>query len=419
MLNSRESLLQRLALLGDGTHKDLLVDLVDSAWQWSRKDDSTSTRTRKTIVGGQVAGSPSSYGSGSSSGSGSASSAPSVDQIQSDWKVSDTTSKAFIKNKPKLGSIASYDFSGGAGDVYFDGTKLISITPKEDSKSLVVAWFICLPGYVEPPLMDLSLLSNDDKFAMVNGGYCIAAQLQQTNFGVGTSLWYLDSFSPEDSTKDVWREVNVSDNVCLINMDRGLRRELQPHFKYSINNLDQPEFTQLPSGIYTLVLDGDNYWWLPQVVKEFKDPDFDKDEILSYNHLTNEYEWKGKSSYSESMLVNSISHGFTAGVPLHLSVDGNGNGSWSLAKATDDLSLIATHFVVEVIDNDTFRVANYGFWPITGLPKYGQIFLSGNAGTVEDSILSLPSGVAIQTLGIADNTGIHINITSYVRDLTP
>ena len=102
MLNSRESLLQRLSLLGDSVHKDLLIDVVDSAWQWSRKEDSTSSRNRTTIVGGQKvnASYPSSNSGSASPGSnsnpggssGAGNSSSSMQQVQSDWKVSDSTS---------------------------------------------------------------------------------------------------------------------------------------------------------------------------------------------------------------------------------------------------------------------------------------------------------------------------------------
>lgn len=142
MLNSRESLAQRIANLGDGALKDLLTDLNDSAWQWSRKSDDSSTRNRKTIIGGQVASSSSSFsgsgsgsgpgsgsGSGSSSGTGASSSGafPPKEQVQVDWNVIDPMSMSYIRNKPSIGSISEYDFSGGSGNVVFDGNKFSTV----------------------------------------------------------------------------------------------------------------------------------------------------------------------------------------------------------------------------------------------------------------------------------------------------
>ena len=122
---------------------------------------------------------------------------------------------------------------------------------------------------------------------------------------------------------------------------------------------------------------------------------------------------------SPGTLVTKTAHGFAAGQPVRVSVDGSGVSSWTLAQATADLSQVATHFVVAVVDTNTFRVSNAGFWAIPGLAVYGPLLLGATAGEVVSSVSALPSNVAIQPLGIADATGLHINITSYVRDVTP
>lgn len=120
-----------------------------------------------------------------------------------------------------------------------------------------------------------------------------------------------------------------------------------------------------------------------------------------------------------SVDVSKTAHGFVAGQPVRVSVDGLGVASWALAQATADLSQVATHFVVDVVDANTFRASNSGFWTIPGLTVYGNLLLGATAGGVVSHVSALPSNVAIQPLGIADATGLHINITSYVRDVTP
>lgn len=125
------------------------------------------------------------------------------------------------------------------------------------------------------------------------------------------------------------------------------------------------------------------------------------------------------SFYPKSDLVTQSAHNFVVGQPVRVSVDEFGVSSWMLAQATANLSQVATHFVVAVVDANTFRVSNAGFWAIPGLAVYGPLLLSATAGGVVSSALALPSNVAIQPLGIADATGLHINILSYVRDLTP
>ena len=180
-LNSRENIALRIAELGEGALKDLLTDMNDSSWQWSRKKEDSSSRNRKIIIGGQVVDSSqaASSASGGNQGSGSqgsgnqlpGGSSASLDQVQSDWKESNSSSKAFIKNKPTLGSISSYDFSGKEGGVYFDGEKFITIDGKQTSiDKMVKAWFICLDSDVNPPLMDASYLTDTDKGVMVEFG---------------------------------------------------------------------------------------------------------------------------------------------------------------------------------------------------------------------------------------------------------
>lgn len=129
-LNSRENLSSRISELGEGSLKDLLVDMNDSSWQWSRNKDSSTSRKRNVIVGGQTVDNSSASAGGGSGGSSSGGegggSSTSSDQIQSNWKEANPLAKAFIKNKPTLGSISSYDFSGDIGDIYFDGKEFVT-----------------------------------------------------------------------------------------------------------------------------------------------------------------------------------------------------------------------------------------------------------------------------------------------------
>jgi len=153
-------------------------------------------------------------------------------------------------------------------------------------------WFICLESYPKPPEMDATLLSNTDKEMMVKYGYPIAAQLQQSNFTTGTSLWYLLSYDGGDPTKDLWKEVNLISGAEIINVDRTLRRNLAPHFDLPINVNDQPVFTALPAGEYSLVLSGDKYWWNPQVVKEFPEPVSNTTSALIHDSSDDQYKWQ-------------------------------------------------------------------------------------------------------------------------------
>lgn len=126
------------------------------------------------------------------------------------------------------------------------------------------------------------------------------------------------------------------------------------------------------------------------------------------------------SFYAKSDLVSKAGHGFAVGEPVRLDIDSLGAQTWSSAYATADLAHTATHYVVAVVDANTFRAANSGYWPISpASPVYGQQILGDAAGSVVASVSALPSGVGIQPLGMLDSTGLHINITSYVRDVTP
>lgn len=152
-------------------------------------------------------------------------------------------------------------------------------------------WFVCLESYAKPPEMDSSLLSNTDKELMVKYGYPIAAQSQQSNFSLGTSLWYLLSYDADDPTKDLWKETNVLAGAEIINVDRNQRRSLAPHFDLPINPLDQPVFTSIPAGEYSLIVSGDKYWWNPQVVKEFPEPTASITSALIHDATDDQYKW--------------------------------------------------------------------------------------------------------------------------------
>lgn len=121
-----------------------------------------------------------------------------------------------------------------------------------------------------------------------------------------------------------------------------------------------------------------------------------------------------------SVVVTKAGHGFAVGEPVRLDIDSLGAQTWSSAYATADLAHTATHYVVAVVDANTFRAACSGYWPILpAAPVYGQQILGASPGSVVASLSALPSGVGIQPLGSLDATGLHINILSYVRDVTP
>ena len=433
---------------------------------------------------------------------------------------------------------------------------------------------------------------------MVEFGYPIASQVNQSTYNVGVSLWYLDAFTPGDTSKEVWREVNVQDPLVIINVDRGLRRQLLPHYDLPVDVISQPVFTQMPAGVYTLELYGDKYWWTPQVVKEFPEPKPTEFSVLSHDDSDDQYKWKtidgllakyvgpshevtfwsasdsGKgmltsspsftfgdqaslgalrvpslqavssivvgnrdgfwdgqyftmdyssiggqiritpgysntkyffahnnegnasvvtdkasfgnlsnngivfasmlpntseeliylhtddgfsyspltktatvnklaigsfntegvvindpqgniksvpySSLSGDCLVTKVGHGFFVGEPVRLDIDASGAQSWSAAYADSTLNHTATHYVVDVIDANTFRAACSGYRPLSpASPVYGQQILGPTPGSVVASVMDLPHEVGIQPLGMLDATGLHINILSYVRDITP
>ena len=114
-----------------------------------------------------------------------------------------------------------------------------------------------------------------------------------------------------------------------------------------------------------------------------------------------------------SVLVTKAAHGFSVGQPLNLAASSSGD-VWSLAQATTDLSLAATHVVVAVVDTNTFRVAQGGYWPMS-LGVYGTIYLGPSAGAL---VTTPPSGLSIQQIGTADSGGLYISI-AYPRDIAP
>ena len=409
-LNSRESLSSRISELGEGSLKDLLVDMNDSSWQWSRNKDSSTSRKRNVVVGGQTVDSASASAGGgsggSSSGGESGGSSTSSDQIQSNWKEANPLAKAFIKNKPALGSISSYDFSGGIGDVYFDGKEFFT---KDETENKILnkpyaVWFSSIDGSLQGT--QSFTFGDPDRLGAL---YVPSLQVMGSAI-MGNRAGFWD---------DQFFTLHRASTGGTVQLTPGYSNT---KFIYAHNNEGNATVATDKASFANLAQNGIVFAsMLPNTSEDLIY--LHTDEGAKYDPITKTLSVENLfcSGYSDigSLLVTKDSHGYSAGVPLNLSVDSNGERVWSLAQATDDLSKIATHFVVSYIDENNFRVADYGYWRITGLSAYGKLFLSAIPGEVVSSVSALPSNVAIQPLGIADATGLHINITSYVRDVTP
>lgn len=112
--------------------------------------------------------------------------------------------------------------------------------------------------------------------------------------------------------------------------------------------------------------------------------------------------------------VVSAAHGLSAGQPLRLHAVG-GVAKFDLAISSADKALLATHVVVDVVDSNTFDVAQGGAWAVPGLTVGDQYLSDAAAGTL---VATAPTANPAQRVGVYDGTSLHLTITPPGGDST-
>jgi hypothetical protein len=106
-------------------------------------------------------------------------------------------------------------------------------------------------------------------------------------------------------------------------------------------------------------------------------------------------------------VVTQTAHGFDLSAPM---VKMGNDGSYILAQA-DDLSTLATHMIVAVLDEDHVEVARTGIWSI--VPALGGVLYLSTTTPGGITATEPTSGVR-QVIGRGDGSKITLDIQTHV-----
>lgn len=174
----------------------------------------------------------------------------------------------------------------GPGYLYWDGSVFIWKQIDMPKGMAQVVWAI-LPDNA-PDTAPFGL-SNNDINLMIENGYGVASQMQQSTFQSSLSIWYVTGTYWADA---VWTEKEVSRGCGIVNLDKGVFNHLNIHPEYRPTT----EASNYPAGIYAVVLEGDGLYWNSLVVEQYPDPSYNITSYLKYNAINKTFEWQSAST---------------------------------------------------------------------------------------------------------------------------
>lgn len=198
-------------------------------------------------------------------------------------KASDSTT-AYLESKIQNSSTITWEVTGSTDK------KLVG-SVNDTFKSVIPVWAIVKTS--DPATAPFGLSTTDlDK--MWELGYGVATTLTQ---GEGPS-GYLRIYYLEGGTyygDATWRYVAYRDGQLILNANHGLYDylHLNPEFPQT-----QDLYSNYPAGLYVMTRDGDNHLWTELVVKNYPDPDYNTDSVLTYNAYTKSFSWIANDSFT-------------------------------------------------------------------------------------------------------------------------
>lgn len=145
----------------------------------------------------------------------------------------------------------------------------------------VVVWAIMQDN--DPAIAPFGL-SNDDVNVMIETGFGVAAQMEQTTFQTELSIWYATGTYWGDA---VWEEKKFPMGACITNLNKGEWDYLHTHPELR----PVTDASNFPAGIYCNVMVGDGFYWNPLVVPEYPDPEYSISSFLKYDATNKVFVW--------------------------------------------------------------------------------------------------------------------------------
>ncbi len=201
-------------------------------------------------------------------------------------KTTTTDSLGYLENKIIDSPTITWETVGGVD-------KQLKATVNDTFKSVIPVWAILKT--TDPTTAPFGLSTLDLQY-MYNRGYGVASSELQTTDPMpmtDLSIWYLEGGTYwGDAT---WVERGYLVGQAILNLNHGL-------YDYMTTLPEDPSYdwtySNYPAGLYILANDtGDGYLWRMQVVKQYPDPDFSTDSVLTYNGFTKTFNWTATSAF--------------------------------------------------------------------------------------------------------------------------
>lgn len=127
-------------------------------------------------------------------------------------------------------------------------------------------------------------LSNDDVNTMIETGFGVAAQMEQSAFPSSLTIWYATGTSWMDAA---WEAKSFPVGSAITNLNRGNYDYLHTHpASHPVTNP-----SNYPAGIYVAAHVGDGRYWEPLVVQQYPDPSFNVTSFLKYDATGKVFVW--------------------------------------------------------------------------------------------------------------------------------
>lgn len=153
--------------------------------------------------------------------------------------------------------------------------------------TVIPVWCILGAGIDTPPFG----LSTDDLNTIHSQHYGVAGE-DITNGGSGLAIWYLEGGTTLlDAT---WVKQNVKDGQMILNANFGLydyMHQLPEGVQDGIN------YSNFPAGLYVCQRDSDWSDWIMLHAKQYPDPNYNTDSVLTYNGFTKTFNWTATSAF--------------------------------------------------------------------------------------------------------------------------
>lgn len=180
-------------------------------------------------------------------------------------------------------------------------TKKLSAKVNPLYGSVLPVWCILSAGITTPPFG----LSPDDIYSIYSQHYGVAG-VDLTDGSSGLAIWYLEGGTYSgDAT---WVKLDVEADQLILNANYGLYDYMH---KLPEDTQNGDSYSNYPAGLYVCQRSSDWSEWIALVVKNYPDPEFSTDSVLTYNGYTKEFVWVASDAYTGSGAVRIDDQDFT------------------------------------------------------------------------------------------------------------